>query len=155
VLIAFARQARGRRPPGQGGFTLVELLIVIAILAALAAIVLFNISGVSNNAKCAQIGTDGATIQSAADAYFQQFNVYPVGTLVPATLPGASDVATPAGGTRVNQGELLAANLLHSATAGWAAPAAGQESFTYKASPPSGTVTGAWSGGAPACTYNP
>ncbi len=155
MLIAFARQARRRRLPDQGGFTLVELLIVVAILAALAAIVLFNISGVSNNAKCAQIGTDGATVQSAADAYFNQFGVYPVGTIVPATLPGASDVVTPAAGTRVNQGELLSASLLHSATAGWAAPATGQESFTYKANPPTGTVTGAWQGGAPACTYNP
>ncbi len=154
MLIAVAHHARQRRLHRQAGFTLVELLIVIAILAALAAIVLFNISGVSTNSKCSQIGTDGATIQSAADTYFNQYGVYPVGTTA-SPVPGTSDVATPASGTTVNQGELLTASLLHSATAGWAAPATGQENFTYKASPPSGTVTGAWQGGAPACKYNP
>ena len=47
------------------------------------------------------------------------------------------------------------ANLLHSATNGWntaAPPPATTEIFTYKASPPQGTVHGAIQGSA--CVYN-
>ena len=136
------------------GFTLIEVLVVVAILGILAAIVLFNISGVNANAACSGMKTDGATIQGAADLYWNTYGVYPVGTAVGA-LPGAADVVTPAAGTTVNQGELLQANLLHSATANWnvAVPANGTEVFTYKASPPRGTVHGAIQGNA-VCIFN-
>ena len=154
MLLALLKDARRRSRRHQGGFTLVELLVVIAILGILAAIVLFNISGVSANAACNGMKTDGATIQGAADLYWNTYGVYPVGTAVGA-LPGATDVNTPAGGTTVNQGELLAANLLHSATANWnvAVPANGTEVFTYKAAPPRGTVHGIIQGNA-ACIFN-
>ena len=150
--------ARRRSPRHQGGFTLVELLVVIAILGILAAIVLFNISGVNANAACSGMKTDGATIQGAADLYWNLYGVYPVGNagvVPPAVLPGAGDAITPANGSMVNQAELLQANLLHSATAGWnvAPPAAGTELFTYKASPPRGSVHGAIQGNV-GCVYN-
>jgi prepilin-type N-terminal cleavage/methylation domain-containing protein len=154
MLLARLNNARRRSHRRQGGFTLVELLVVIAILGILAAIVLFNISGVNANAACNGMKTDGATIQGAADLYWNTYGVYPVGTAVGA-LPGAADVVTPGPGTTVNQGELLQANLLHSATTNWnaAAPANGTEVFTYKASPPQGTVHGAIQGNA-ACIFN-
>jgi len=150
--------ARKRARRGQGGFTLVELLVVIAILGILAAIVLFNISGVNANAACNGMRTDGATLQGAADLYYNTYGVYPVGNagvVPPAVLPGAADVLTPAAGTMVNQAELLQANLLHSATANWnvAVPANGTEVFTYKAAPPQGTVHGIIQGNA-ACIFN-
>ncbi len=47
MLLSLLKDARRRSHRGQGGFTLVELLVVIAILGILAAIVLFNISGVT------------------------------------------------------------------------------------------------------------
>ncbi len=155
MLLAILKDARRRSRNGQAGFTLVELLVVIAILGILAAIVLFNISGVNANAACNGMKTDGATIQGAADLYWNTYGVYPVGTAV-TTLPGATDVAAPAAGTTVNQGELLQANLLHSATNNWNAAAplpAGTEIFTYKASPPQGTVHGTIQGNA-TCIYN-
>ena len=154
MLLAILQDARRRSRRHQDGFTLVELLVVIAILGILAAIVLFNISGVNANAACSGMKTDGATIQSAADLYWNTYGVYPVGTAVGA-LPGAADVLTPAAGTTVNQGELLQANLLHSATANWnvAVPANGTEVFTYKASPPRGTVHGTIQGNA-VCIFN-
>src|SRR2546423_8036911 len=157
MLLALLNDARRRSQRGQHGFTLVELLVVIAILGVLAAIVLFNISGVNANAACNGMKTDGATIQGAADLYWNTYGVYPVGINNPATLPGINDVATPAANTTVNQQELLNANLLHSATNGWslvAPPAipAGTELFTYKASPPPGTVHGLIQGNA--CIYN-
>ncbi|TMD21701.1 MAG: prepilin-type N-terminal cleavage/methylation domain-containing protein [Chloroflexi bacterium] len=159
MLLSILKDARRRSHRGQEGFTLVELLVVIAILGILAAIVLFNISGVNANAACNGMKTDGATIQGAADLYWNTYGVYPVGNagvVPPATLPGAADAQTPAAGTTVNQAELLQANLLHSSTNGWNAPApipAMTEQFTYKASPPQGTVHGAFSSGS-ACTYN-
>jgi len=159
MLLELLKDARRRSHRSQEGFTLVELLVVIAILGILAAIVLFNISGVNANAACNGMKTDGATIQGAADLYWNTYGVYPVGTSltivggVP-TLPGASDIGTPAAGATVNQLELLQANLLHSATLNWnnAAPPAGTEQFTYKASPPQGTVHGAITTNA--CIYN-
>jgi general secretion pathway protein G len=159
MLFTILKDARKRSHRHQGGFTLVELLVVIAILGVLAAIVLFNISGVNSSAACNGMRTDGATIQGAADLYWNTYGVYPVGNagvVPPATLPGAGDKGTPALGDMVNQAELLQANLLHSATNGWNAVApipAGTELFTYKASPPQGTVHGAIQG--QACTYNP
>ncbi len=147
--------ARRRSHRNQGGFTLVELLVVIAILGILAAIVLFNISGVNANAACSGMKTDGATLQGAADLYYNTYGVYPVGTTAPATLPGAGDKVTPALGDTVNQAELLMASLLHSSTNNWnvAAPApAGTELFTYKTSPPRGSVHGAIQGNP--CVFN-
>jgi prepilin-type N-terminal cleavage/methylation domain-containing protein len=153
MILAILKDARKRSHRHQGGFTLVELLVVIAILGVLAAIVLFNISGVNANAACNGMKTDGATIQGAADLYWNTYGVYPVGTAL-TVLPGATDVAAPAAGTTVNQAELLQANLLHSSTLNWSsgAPPAGTELFTYKASPPQGTVHGTIQGGA--CVYN-
>jgi len=156
MLLSTLKDARRRSHRSQEGFTLVELLVVIAILGILAAIVLFNISGVNANAACNGMKTDGATIQGAADLYWNTYGVYPVGTVTPASLPGASDVATPAAGTTINQQELLMANLLHSSTNNWNAAApipTGTELFTYKASPPQGTVHGTIQGNA-TCIYN-
>jgi len=70
------RLAEARRR-NQGGFTLVELLVVIAILGILAAIVLFNISGVNASTACNAMKTDGATIQSAADLYYNSKGCLP------------------------------------------------------------------------------
>jgi prepilin-type N-terminal cleavage/methylation domain-containing protein len=156
-LLLLLNSAHKRARRGQAGFTLVELLVVIAILGILAAIVLFNISGVNANAACNGMRTDGATIQGAADLYYNTYGVYPVGNagvVPPAVLPGAADVVTPGPGTMVNQAELLQANLLHSSTNNWnaAVPPAGTELFTYKASPPRGSVHGAIQGNP--CVYN-
>src|SRR3979411_2181792 len=105
MLLTILQNARRRSHRRQGGFTLVELLVVIAILGILAAIVLFNISGVNANAACNGMRTDGATSRGAADLSWTPSGVSPVGPAVGA-LPGAADVVTPAAGTTVNQGEL-------------------------------------------------
>ena len=119
MLLELLKDARRRSHRSQEGFTLVELLVVIAILGILAAIVLFNISGVNANAACNGMKTDGATIQGAADLYWNTYGVYPVGTSL--TIVGG--VAT-------------------------VAPSTGTELFTYKAAPPQGTVHGAIQGNA-------
>ena len=136
--------ARNRARRGQAGFTLVELLVVIAILGILAAIVLFNISGVNASAACNAMRTDGATIQGAADLYYNNLAVYPVGPPPAAQI----DTALPPNGSTVNITELLTNNLLHQRP-----PAT--ETFTYitGVNYGNGTVHGVLAGAA--CTYNP
>ena len=118
--------------------------MVIAILGILAAIVLFNISGVSANAACNAMKTDGATIQGAADIYYTNNLKYPDSVADVAVPPG------PANGDGVNIGELITANLLHQAP-----PAT--EAFTYvvKAGYGSGTVQGKLVPNVATCIYNP
>jgi general secretion pathway protein G len=144
MLLQLLGKARKRSQRGQGGFTLVELLVVIAILGILAAIVLFNISGVNASAACNAMRTDGATIQGAADLYYNNVGVYPVG---PPPV-GQIDTNLPPNGSGVNITELLTSNLLHQRP-----PAT--ETFTYitGANYGNGTVHGVLAG-AP-CQYNP
>jgi prepilin-type N-terminal cleavage/methylation domain-containing protein len=56
------------------GFTLVELLIVIAILGVLVAIVVPNVGGLLGAGKQAAFNADQATIQTAVDAYYMARN---------------------------------------------------------------------------------
>jgi prepilin-type N-terminal cleavage/methylation domain-containing protein len=146
MLTRLLASGRKRSPRSQLGFTLVELLVVIAILGILAAIVLFNISGVNASAACNAMKTDGATIQAAADLYYNNTGKYPVQP-PPA---GTVDIAAPPNASQVNITELLSSNLLHQAPAG-------TETFTYEGNPPTasygnGTVHGTLTGAA--CTYN-
>ncbi|HEX4492839.1 MAG TPA: prepilin-type N-terminal cleavage/methylation domain-containing protein [Acidimicrobiia bacterium] len=64
------RKIRDRRETGEGGFTLVELLIVIVILGILAAIVVLAIGGLKGSSQNAACTAGAHTIESAEDAYF-------------------------------------------------------------------------------------
>jgi type II secretory pathway pseudopilin PulG len=112
--------------------------VVITILGVLAAIVLFNISGVSASAACNAMKTDGATLQSAADLYYNNTGNYP---------DTVADKPAPLAGEGVDITKLKTANLLHQSP-----PAT--EAFTYKASP-NGTVQGNMVPVNAACIYNP
>ncbi len=59
------------------GFTLVELLIVVIILAILAAIVIPQFSGATDDASQAAYDTNLANLRAAIDLYRQQHNAYP------------------------------------------------------------------------------
>src|SRR5438309_10184707 len=144
MLLAILKDARRRSQRSQGGFTLVELLVVIAILGILAAIVLFNISGVNASAACNAMKTDGATIQGAADIYYTKNLKYPDSVADFTVPPG------PANGDGVNIGELITANLLHQAP-----PAT--EAFTHvvKAGDGSGPVQAKLVPASPTFQYKP
>jgi prepilin-type N-terminal cleavage/methylation domain-containing protein len=75
---------RPSRRPGDRGFTLVELLIVIVVLGILSGIVLFGVARFRSDATLAACKADLATIAIAADAYDARTGGYPanVGTLV-------------------------------------------------------------------------
>ena len=53
----------------QGGFTLVELLVVIGILAALAAVVIPNVSRFAGSGETAANQTEAVTVQAAMDLF--------------------------------------------------------------------------------------
>ncbi len=59
------------------GFTLVELLIVVIILAILAAIVVPQFASSTDDAKLSSLDTTLANMRSAIDLYYQQHGKYP------------------------------------------------------------------------------
>ena len=61
----------------QRGFTLVELLIVVIILAILAAIIVPQFTAATDDATQSAYDTNIANIRSAIDLYRQQHNAYP------------------------------------------------------------------------------
>ena len=74
---------------GSEGFTLIELLIVIVIIGILAAIVVFSVSGVTNNGAAASCKQTLNEVQTAVEAYYaNNSNAYPssLGSLVPSYL---------------------------------------------------------------------
>jgi len=62
------------------GFTLVELLIVIAILGVLASLILANMSGARERARDAQRKSDLRQLQTALRMYFTDFGQNPEST---------------------------------------------------------------------------
>ena len=59
------------------GFTLVELLIVVIILAILAAIIVPQFSASTNDAKAAALQSNLANMRSAIEFYYQEHGEYP------------------------------------------------------------------------------
>ena len=59
------------------GFTLVELLIVIAIISILTALIITNIYSSRGKARDAKRISDIAQLQLALEQYFNKFGVYP------------------------------------------------------------------------------
>lgn len=80
----------------QKGFTLVELLIVVIILAILAAIVVPQFSASTDDAKVSSLKSTLAGIRSALDIYYQQHGHYP--SFVAATGTAACAAGTPGAG---------------------------------------------------------
>lgn len=60
------------------GFTIVELLIVIVIIAILAAITVVAFNGIQQRAKFAKLQSDLGSIRKAVDLYYAENGSYPV-----------------------------------------------------------------------------
>ena len=76
----------------QKGFTLVELLIVVIILAILAAIVVPQFSASTDDAKLSALDSNLAALRSSINYYYQQHGEYP-STMISTSCSGAGAVA--------------------------------------------------------------
>ena len=75
-----------------GGFTLVELLIVVIILSILAAIVVPQFASSTTDAKYSALDANLASLRGTTELYFQQHGAYPGAV-------ASSGGTPPAGGT--------------------------------------------------------
>jgi general secretion pathway protein G len=81
----------------EGGFTLLELLIVIVIIGILALLIIPNITSAPKKARDTQRKTDMRAVQKALEEYFVSANAYP--TAATATPLATSLTALSAGTT--------------------------------------------------------
>ena len=70
----------GMTRPGESGFTMVELLLVVVVLGILAAVVVANLGGVSSRATVSACQTDLKTVETAAGIYNTETGGTPVVT---------------------------------------------------------------------------
>ena len=61
-----------------GGFTLIEVLIVIVILGVLATVVVFAVGGVATDAEVSACQKDAKSLVTAVEAYFAQQGSGPI-----------------------------------------------------------------------------
>ena len=92
----------------QKGFTIVELLIVVVVIAILAAITIVSYNGITNRANASAAKSTAATLQKKAELYQSENGRYPIALTelssdtsqswyVPATSFGSADPVTTAG----------------------------------------------------------
>lgn len=72
------RQPFNRVSSGNAGFTLIELIVVILIIATLAALLMTGISSAFDHAKNAQAKNDASQIVTAVNAYYTEYGKYPM-----------------------------------------------------------------------------
>src|SRR3954467_5338229 len=73
-----------------GGFTLIELMIVIAILGVPPGIALSPVGGITDRGATAACKTDLSTVQTGVEAYYAKKGSYPADLVPSLTAPAAA-----------------------------------------------------------------
>lgn len=73
---------RNRKPDGQRGFSLIELLIVLVVLGIIAAIAVANLLAALDKGKQKRTMMELRTISSAVETYHIDRGIYPIGNTI-------------------------------------------------------------------------
>ena len=82
------------------GFSLIELMVVVAIIGVLAAIAIPNFLAMQLRTKRAELPTNLDAIRTAEGAYYQEWDTYTGAALTPPTMPGRNPIPFAGGGMR-------------------------------------------------------
>ena len=140
----------------QTGFTIVELLIVIVVIAILAAITIVAYNGIQNRANDTAIQNDLKSIAQKLELYKVDNGIYPAGSAQLATLglkvsKNAYGNHMPSGGNFYN---LVYCHIPIGAATDYALVASSKSGnkFKYTNASGLGAYTGSWAGSAGICT---
>ncbi len=71
------KRIKGFFSHGEKGFTLIEMLIVIAVLGVLAGVVVPNVASFTKAGNIAAANSEAANVKTAALAYLAEYGVFP------------------------------------------------------------------------------